>query len=173
MDVEQAIRTQRAVRAFRAEPLSDADLHAILDAGRRSGSAKNLQRWDFVVVRQRQRLIDLSQVGAWAGHLSGAALAVALITPDPRGAAAPHSIMWDLGRAAQNMILAAWARGLGSAPATVYEQDLCRASLGYPPDRHCEYILSFGYPADPSVLARRPRPGGRRSLDEVVHDEHW
>jgi nitroreductase len=173
VDVEEAIRTQRAVRAFRPEPLSAEDLRAILDAGRRAGSSKNLQRWEFIVVRDRQRLSELAAVGAWAGHLSRAAVAVALVTPDPYTPAAPHSIMWDLGRAAQNMTLAAWARGVGSAPATVYEQDVCRALLAYPADRYCEYILSLGYPADPSVLGRAPRPGGRRPLAELVHDERW
>ena len=81
--------------------------------------------------------------------------------------------MWDLGRAAQNMVLLAWSRGLGSAPATVYEHDLCREILGYPADQHCEYILSFGYPADPEDLVRPRRAGGRRPLTEMVHEESW
>jgi len=55
--------------------------------------------------------------------------------------------MWDLGRAAQNMTLAAWELGVGSVPATVYNQDLARGLLGYPADRWCEFLLSFGLPA--------------------------
>jgi nitroreductase len=42
--------------------------------------------------------------------------------------------MWDLGRAAQNMTLAAWELGIGSVPATVYDQPLARELLGYPAD---------------------------------------
>jgi hypothetical protein len=45
--------------------------------------------------------------------------------------------------------------------------------LGYPDDRWCEYILSFGYPADPSQLTRPNRSGRRRGLDDVVRDERW
>ena len=82
-------------------------------------------------------------------------------------------MLWDLGQAAENMMLVAWELGIGSVPATVYEQDLVRGILGYPPDHHCEFILSFGYPADPTELTRPPRAGGRRSLDEVVHRERW
>ena len=92
---------------------------------------------------------------------------------DPRGDGAPLSIMWDLGRAAQNMVLAAWELGVGSAPATIYEHDRARELLGYPDDQHCEYILSFGYPADPAILTAPLRAGGRRPQDEVVHQERW
>ncbi len=169
----EAIRSKRAVRRFRAEPLRPDDLERILDAGRHAGSAKNLQRWDFIVVTGRDRLVGLAAVGPWAGHLAGAALAVALVTPDPRASGQPLSIMFDLGQAAANMMLAAWELGIGSVPATVYEQDLARRLLGYPDDRHCEYLLSFGYPADPTAPSVPPRKGGRRPLSEVIHREHW
>ncbi len=161
------------MRRFRDETLSEDDLRAIVDAGRRTGSSKNLQRWRFIVVRDRTRLAALSKVGPWAGHLAGAAAAIALVTPDPRSADAPLSITWDSGRAAQSMMLVAWARGIGSVPATVYEHELCRQLLGHPIDRHCEYILSFGYPAQESLLARPARAGGRLSLDYVVDHERW
>ena len=173
MDVEEAVGGQRAIRSFGPQPLAEDDLPAILHAGRRAGSSKNLQRWHFVVVRDRQRLAELAAVGPSAGHVAGAAAAVALVTPDPAAADAPLSVMWDLGRAAQNMTLVAWARGIGSVPATVYEQALCRRILAYPADHHCEYILSFGYPADPADLDRAPRTGGRRPLAELVHEESW
>jgi nitroreductase len=71
------------------------------------------------------------------------------------------------------MILAGWSLGIGSCPATVYEPDLARRLLGYPEDRACEYLLSFGYPANPLDLTRPLRPGGRRPLDELVHKERW
>jgi nitroreductase len=172
MDVEQAVATQRVVRRFSERPLSDDELRAILNAGRRAGSSKNLQRWAFIVVRDRDTLARLARVGDYAGHLAGAAVAVALVTPYP-SAGGPHSIMWDLGRAAQNMTLVAWARGIGSVPATVYDQELCRSILGYPPEQHCEYVLSFGHPAEPDALTRPLRGGGRRPLDELVHHERW
>jgi nitroreductase len=173
VDVEQAVRRLRAVRRFRDEPLADADLRAILEAGRRSGSSKNLQRWHFVVVRDRATLTALAEVGPFAGHLATGAAAIALVTPDPGAADSPLSVLWDLGRAAQNMTLVAWARGVGSVPATVYDHDLCRRILGYPADQHCEYLLDFGYPANPDALTRPLRAGGRRRLDEVVYYERW
>jgi nitroreductase len=173
VDVEDAVKRMRVVREFRDEPLAEGDLTAILDAGRHTGSSKNLQRWHFVVVRDRQQLKALTGVGHFAAHVGGAAAAIAIVTPDPRAQAAPLSVTWDSGRAAQNMMLIAWARGIGSAPATVYDQALCRTILGFPPDQHCEYVLSFGYPADEQVLRRPPRAGGRVALDELVFEERW
>lgn len=168
-----AIRGKRAVREFTPRPLDPAHLERILDAGRRAGSAKNLQRWDFVVCVDREHLRELAAVGPWAGHLAGAAVGVALVTPDPRARGGALSILFDLGQAAQNMMLTAWELGIGSVPATVYEHDLARQLLGYPETHHCEYLLSFGYAANPELLDRPARPGGRRPLSEVVHRERW
>lgn len=171
--VWHAIRSRRAIRRFDDRPLDAAHLERILHAGRRAGSSKNLQRWAFIVCRDRAHLGELAAVGPYAGHLAGAAVGIALVTPDPAAADAPLSVMFDLGQAAENMMLAAWELGIGSVPATVYDQDLARRSLGYPADHHCEYLLSFGYPADPADLTRPPKPGGRVTLDAIFHEERW
>lgn len=168
-----AINSIRVVRVFSDDPIGDEELNRILNAGRRAGSSKNLQRWGFIVVRDRERLRALSEVGNFAYHLAGATVAVALVTPDPHAEDAPLSIAFDLGRAAQNMVLAAWELGIGSAPATVYDQPRVRSLLGFPAAHHCEYLLSFGYPEDPSELTAPKRRGGRSSFDEVVHFEQW
>jgi len=171
--VFDAIASMRAIRRFADRPLEPEHVDRIVRAGRHAGSSKNLQRWTFIVCRDRAHLRELSEVGRWAGHLAGAAAGIALITPDPRARDAPASIMWDLGQAAQNMMLAAWELGIGSVPATVYDQDLARRLLGHPDDQTCEFLLSFGYPADPTDLTRPPSAGGRRDLDEIVRAERW
>jgi nitroreductase len=173
MHVRNAIATMRAVRQFDGRAPDQAAVDRILWAGHRSGSAKNLQRWEFIVCRDRQHLIELSRVGPWAGHLAGAPLAIALVTPDPRAPDSPLSIVFDLGQVAAYMMLAAWELGIGSVPATVYDQVLARGLLGYPGTHHCEYLISFGYPADPEVLTRPPRAGYRRAVATLVHDERW
>jgi nitroreductase len=173
MDTWQAIDTTRAIRKFAERPLEPEHLRRILDAGRRAGSSKNQQNWDFVLCTDRDHLRQLSEVGPFAQHLAGAAAAIALVVPDPATHDAPYSIMWDLGRAAQNMTLAAWELGIGSVPATVYNQDLARELLGYPADRWCEFMLSFGFPTNPEALTWKKRAGGRKPLDAVVHTERW
>jgi nitroreductase len=172
MDTWQAINTTRAIRKFADRPLEPEHVARILNAGRRSGSSKNSQAWDFVVCTDHAHLAELAAVGPYAGHLAGAAAAVALVTPDPATAEAPLSVMWDLGRAAQNMTLAAWELGIGSVPATVYDQDLVRRLLALPAGRHCEFLLSFGYPADPAALTW-PKRAGRKPLEAILHQERW
>ena len=168
-----AVASKRAIRRFADRPLDPDHLERIVRAGRRAGSSKNLQRWTFIVCRDRAHLSELATVGPWAGHIAGAAAAIALVTPDPRAPGAPLSILFDLGQAAGNMMLVAWELGIGSVPATVYDHARARELLGYPDDQHCEYLLSFGYPADAADLDRPPVPGGRRPLEEMVRDERW
>jgi nitroreductase len=173
MDVWTAIRTKRMVRDFQDRPLAAEHLTRILDAGRHAGSSKNLQRWDFIAVEDPATRRRLAEVGPYAGHIAAAAVAIALVTPDPHATDAPLSITWDSGLAAENMLLAAWELGVGGCPATVYNEPLAREILGYPADRFCGYILSFGYPRDAGELTRPPKAGGRRSLEEITHRDRW
>src|SRR5262249_54024248 len=161
------------VRRFDARPIDDADLDRIVDAGRRAHSSKNQQRWAFVVVRDRERLRALSRVWTYAGHIPGAPAAVALVIPDPPLPYAPYSVLWDLRGAAAQMMRGAWELGIGSCPATVYDHDRALEILGSPDGMLCEYVLSFGSPADPAVLTAPNKAGGRLPFDELVHRETW
>ena len=172
MDTITAIRTVRVIRDYRPQPLTEEELRAIADAARKTGSSKNTQRWDFITVRDRESLRRLSGVTIYAKHLPSAGAAIALIVPAPDPDHA-RSVLWDLGRAAQNIILAAWAMGIGSCPITVQDFDLAADVLGLPADRQCQYIVALGWPADPEDLTRPPRAGGRKPYDQVVHTERW
>ncbi|MBV6504386.1 MAG: hypothetical protein AKCLJLPJ_02522 [Fimbriimonadales bacterium] len=170
MKVSEAIRLKRAVRKFQDKPLPDDVIRAILNAGRRSQSSKNEQGWQFIAIRDKSVLKALSECGQWAGHLAGAALGVAILTPDPLG---KFQTMFDAGQAAAFMQLAAWELGVGSCPASIYDGELARQILGFPPEWHLRVALSFGYPLDEAKLSSAPKQGGRRSLEEVVHWDKW
>ncbi|WKZ42726.1 MAG: nitroreductase family protein [Anaerolineales bacterium] len=170
MKVSEAIRLKRAVRKFQDKPLPEDVIRAILNAGRRSQSSKNEQGWQFIAIRDKSVLKALSECGQWAGHLAGAALGVAILTPDPLG---KFQTMFDAGQAAAFMQLAAWELGVGSCPASIYDGELARQILGFPPEWHLRVALSFGYPLDEGKLSSAPKSGGRRSLEEVVHWERW
>jgi nitroreductase len=173
MDSWHAINSVRVVRRFTDRPVAPEHLERILNAGRRAGSSKNQQSWAFITITDRAQLERLTEVGRYADHLAGATVAIALVRPHASGEHQLRSIMWDLGRAAQNMVLVAWELGIGSVPATVYDLALASRLLGLPDDQRCDFLLSFGHPADPTVLTARNRAGGRRSLGEIVHDERW
>ena len=170
MNVADAIRLKRAVRKFQDTPLPDDVVHAILNAGRRSQSSKNTQTWQFVAIRDKNILKELSTCGEWAGHLAGAALGVAILTPDP---SEKFQIMFDAGQAAAFMQLAAWELGVGSVPASIYEPDKARGILGFPAEWHLRIALSFGYPLEETKLSAPPKKGGRATFEDVVHWERW
>ena len=170
MDVMDAIQTKRAVREFKDQSLSQDEIDAILYAGRRAQSAKNMQPWHFIAIQERATLKALSKLGHFAGHLAGAALGVAIITPHPD---VRFSIMLDAGQSAAYMQLAAWELGIGSCPATIYQPDEARQLLGFPDDLHIRIALSFGYPLEAQKLTAPPHKGGRREPDEVIHWEKW
>jgi nitroreductase len=170
MNVSEAIRTKRAVRRFREDALPEDVVKAILNAGRRSQSSKNEQGWQFIAIRDKSILKALSECGTWAGHLAGAALGVAILTPEPT---AKFQTMFDAGQAAAFMQLAAWELGVGSVPASIYEHEKAREILGFPSEWHLRIALSFGYPAEEEKLSAAPKKGGRRPLEEVVHWDRW
>lgn len=170
MDVSEAIRTKRAIRKFQDKPLPEEVVHSILNAGRRSQSSKNEQPWQFIAIQDKSVLQALSECGSWAGHLAGAALGVAILTPEPT---AKFQTMFDAGQAAAFMQLAAWELGVGSVPASIYETEKAREILGFPEEWHLRIALSFGYPVEEEKLSAAPKKGGRRSLEEVVHWDRW
>jgi nitroreductase len=170
MNVSEAIRTKRAVRQFKDQPLPDEVVTVILNAGRRAQSSKNSQPWHFIAIRDRAILRQLSECGEWAGHLAGAALGVALVSADP---GEKFQTMFDLGQAAAFMQLAAWELGVGSVPASIYQPDRAREILGFPADLHLRIALSFGYPRDEEKITAPPKQGGRKPLVEMVHWDHW
>jgi nitroreductase len=163
MEVSEAIRTKRSVRHFQDQPVPDEIIEQILHAGRRAQSSKNDQPWQFVVVRDRETLTQLASCGRYAGHLAGAAFAIALVS----------NTEWafDIGQAAAYLQLAAWELGVSSCIASMWEREQAKAVLGIPAEQFFEVAISFGYSAEPARST--PRPGGRRSLDDVVRWERW
>lgn len=170
MNTSDAIRLKRAVRNFSSEPLPQGTMLAILNAGRRAQSSKNTQPWHFIAITDPATLKALSEYGDWAGHLAGAALGVAIVHADP---GEKFQLMFDIGQSAAYMQLAAWELGVGSCLASIYQPDKARLLLGFPDELQLRIAISFGYPLDNSLLEAKPKKGGRRSLDDIVHWQRW
>ena len=170
MDISEAIRTKRAVREFRKDPLPEKDVRAILNAGRRAQSSKNRQGWRFIAVQDRETLRELSKMGTFAGHLAGAALGVLILTPPPEKF---YGALFDAGQAAAYMQLAAWELGIASCLATLHKPDGAFELLGIPEEWQVLMAISFGYPAKGKGLHFRPLRGGRKDFDEIVNWEQF
>ncbi|WP_292981721.1 nitroreductase family protein [Mycobacterium sp.] len=171
METWDAITARRNVREYTEQLVSESDLNRIAEAGWRAPSAKNRQAWDFVVVTNKEHLQELSTVWRGAGHIAGAAAAIALVIPEPPDERRRVTDQYDVGQATMAMMIAATDLGIGTGHSSVGEQDKARAILGVPEGYEVAYLLGVGYPADrPLKPIRKPN---RRPFEEVVHQEHW
>jgi len=154
---------------FSDKAIPDDVLLDILDTGRWTGSSKNDQPWNLVVVKDREKLVALSKCGAFAFHVASATLGIALVMDGDD----PWTCM-DEGRLTQNLMLGAWSHGVGTCIGSIYPQDneqRARDLLGIPKNKFLRTVLSVGYPAGPDALrmaAASPLPRGRRPLNDVV-----
>jgi nitroreductase len=171
METWDAIRARRNVRAYSDRPIDPADLDRILEAGRRAPSASNRQKWDFVVVTDRDQLAELGTVWQGARHIPGSQATIVLVMADPEEERYLTIDRFDLGQATMAMMIAAADLGIGSGHSAVGDQDAARRILGVPEDRTCVAMIGLGYPADrPLAPLRNP---DRRPFDDVVHRGRW
>ena len=163
------LRSLRAVRAFRDEPVPQKVVDDVLEVARLSGSAGNKQPWELVVVRDRDTLDALAGVEGYAGHLRGAALGVVLVMAGER----EEQEAYDEGRLCERIMLAARAHGVGSGIGWFVREGRSRVKelLGIPSGRTVRTAISLGYPDEG---ARRGRGAPvRKPLSEIVHEERY
>ena len=171
METWEAIHARRNVRQFSADPIPAAALDRILEAGWRSPSSKNEQRWDFVVCTVRWQLQELSKAWVYGGHIAASAATLVLLAPDVKEPGVRESIQFDLGQVAMSVMLAAADLGIGSCHSGVGDQELVRRLLGHPADRFAAMMISLGYPAGrPLKPVQKPN---RRPFEDVVHRGRW
>ncbi|MGH9128528.1 MAG: nitroreductase family protein [Acidimicrobiales bacterium] len=166
METYLALASLRALRTYEDRPIPEAVLGRIVDAGRVTGSSRNAQPWTFVVI-EGERLGAVAECVWEPGNLAGAAAAVAVVV----GGKGP--VMFDAGRAAQAMMLAAWDEGVGSCPNGVREAAALGEVLGLADGDQVATVISMGYPVparDPSrrSAAQWLAAAKRKSLDQVV-----
>ena len=158
METWLAIASRREVRDFAPTPIPPEVERRILDAGRVSGSSRNSQLWEFVIVERAKQ--DLSTTVYAPSNVSSAPLVIAIV-----GDAFP----FDVGRVATNMQLAAWDQGVGSVPNGIADREAAARICG----GDVKMILSFGYPARPRDVTARSADewsarAKRKPLDELV-----
>lgn len=171
MQTWDAIRARRNVRSYRLDPVPDADLDRIAEAGWRAPSASNRQHWAFIIVTDPEQLRALSTVWRGAGHIAGAPAAIALVLPETDDDHTRLVDYYDLGQATYAMAVAAADLGIGTGHAGVGDRDKAGEILGVPADQYVAYLLGVGYPADRPL---RPivKPD-RRPAGEVIRHGHW
>jgi nitroreductase len=172
METWDAIRSRRNVRQYTDEPIPRDDLERVLEAGRRAPSASNWQPWNFVVVTDREHLVELAKAWPQGGrHIAGSAATIAIVAKQPEDAQQRDLLQYDVGQATANMMVTAADLGVGSGHSAVRDQEQARRVLGFPDGFSCLYMIGLGYPAD-RPLRPLVRPD-RRLFEDVVHWARW
>ena len=163
MEVFEAVRTMLAVRRYLDRAVPEAIVQRIVEAGRLTGSAMNLQPWHFIVVQERDTLRRLGALARSGPYVAEAPLAIVVVI-DRTGYAVS-----DASRAIDSMMLTAWAEGVGSNWVGFGNLEKVNALLGIPSDRDVLAILPFGYPADRIGRGKKKR----KLLRAVAHRERY
>jgi nitroreductase len=163
MDVFEAVRTLLAVRRYLDRAVPEPLVHRIVEAGRLTGSAMNLQPWQFIVVQDRDMLRRLGALARSGPYVAQAPLAIAVAVERTQYAVS------DASRAIHSMLLTAWSEGLGSNWVGFGNLAKVNALLGIPSELDVLAILSFGYPADRIGRGKKER----KPLRAVAHRERY
>lgn len=164
MEVFEAVRTLLAVRSYQDKPIPEESVGRILQAARLTGSSRNTQDWDFIVIRNKATLQELGQRARTGSYIGGAPLAIAVVVP-----AAGNVGYIDGARAVQDMMLVAWEEGVGSNWVSNVDTPEIREMLAIPGDRRLLAIIPFGYPDRKLGKGQKTR----KALSEIAHAEQF
>lgn len=161
---EQLFSRRRSIRKFKPLAISDLDLERIVDAARLAPTARNIQPWEFLVVRDKKTLISLASLASPNGALiAGAAACLIVVCQDTK------YYLEDGSAATTQALLAACWLGIGSCWIAGDKKDYGEAVknlLGIPAGYKLISLIALGY-ADES-----PEPV-KRSVKEVLHEEKF
>jgi nitroreductase len=153
----------RSVRSFRSDVVPDDVVRSILEVGRHTPSAHNIQPWQFIVVSDPDVKRKLAR--GRARFIAGAAFAI-VGCGDPTASSKGHAR--EVAMAMQSMVLAAWLQGIGSCWIEVDPDDAeLKALLNLPAPLEATALVVFGYPAE------MPKSVWKKPLDEIVHYDRF
>jgi len=165
MDCIERVLTRRSVRKFKNEAVTEEVLNNILEAGRLSPSATNVQPWHFVVARDHKEK-DACDFGGFNRWVTDASFVVVGVYLQSEVMIEKLSLM-DVTIALQNMVIAGWVQGVGSCWMGAFDERKLRAALNLPDEARIVGAVAFGIPD------RNPIQPRKKSLDEIVHFDRW
>jgi nitroreductase len=164
MNTLEALKTRRSVRAYRSEAVPAAIVEDIVDCARLAATARNIQPWEFVVVTKAETRKTIAGIVDTGRFIADAPVCVAVFCRDTK------YYIEDGSAAIENILLAAWAHGLGSCwvagDKKPYAPQIANL-LGAPAGFKLVGLVAIGY------AAKSPSMPLKRSLTEVLHHEKF
>lgn len=166
----KAIRSRRSIRSYRAQDVPDDLIRMLIDAARHAPSAHDSQPWKFIVVRDRETRERLSKTHRYSKLLKRAPVVIVALGDERLS---PAHFVEDCSASIENLLIAAYALGLGACWVGVHSLDstkreeYVRAILSIPDHMRVVAMIGIGYPDE------TPSPKEVRSISEIVRLEKW
>jgi len=171
MDVLEAIKGRRSIRAFKSQNVSAEIIEKLIDAARWAPSAGNIQPWEFIIVRKPEIKRRLAEAALGETFVEEASVLIVVCANENRsfeGYGLRGKTLYciqDTAAAIQNIHLAAYSLGLGTCWVGAFREEEVREILKIPDGIRPVAIIPVGY------LAEAPLPRSRRSIGQIVHHE--
>jgi nitroreductase len=163
-DAITVIKTRRSVRSYTHGPIPKEVLEDIVDCGRLAPTGRGVQPWEFIVVTNSDVRADLAQIAEYGKFIAEAPACVVVFCDDTK------YYLEDGSAAVENILLAAWAHGVGSCWVAGDKKDYGVAIgnlLGVPDGKKLIALVALGYPTE------SPADKQKRGLNDVLHWENW
>jgi nitroreductase len=164
METQQALITRRSIRRYKTHPIPSKVIEQLIDAARLAPSANNIQPWEFVVVTEQNMRQKIAEFADYGKFIAQAAACIAVFCRETK------YYLEDGSAATQNIMLSAWAQGVGSCWVAGDKKPYCKAInqlLGVPEGYKLVSLVALGYPIG------TPSPHHKRKLDDVLHWENF
>lgn len=170
MDVYEAIRTRKSVRAFLDKEVPDETLNRVLEAARLAPSASNRQEWRFIIVRDAGMREKLAEAARGQQFVAQAPTVLACCAETDGHVMTCGQLCYpiDVAIAIDHITLAAAAEGLGTCWIGAFDESKVKELLGIPPETRVVELLPLGYPKEPEPAAKQRLP-----LSQIVKYERW
>ena len=170
MDVYEAIRVRKSVRAFTAKQVPEAALERILDAARRAPSACNRQEWRFIVVRDKATRGKLAEAACKQAFVGQAPVVLVCCAETDEHPMPCGQLCYpiDVAIAIDHITLCAVAEGLGTCWIGAFDEGEVKRICGIPDAVRVVELLPLGYPKDPAPVEK-----SRLAMAQIVKRERW
>jgi len=171
LDVLDAIKKRRSVRAYADEKVSEEDVERLIDAARWAPSAGNIQPWEFVVVKDVETKRKLSDAALNQTFIKKAPVVIVVcadLNRSSRGYGSRGERLYsiqDTAAATENILLAAQELGLATCWVGAFRDKEVAKAVKAPKNMKPVAIVPVGHPAE------RPAVPQKRSVNEIVHYE--
>ncbi|MFA5771461.1 MAG: nitroreductase family protein [Thermoplasmata archaeon] len=166
MDLLEAIRTRRSIRKYKSTPIPEEILMNVFKAVRLSPSAKNVQPWKFILVRDEEKKRQLIQACNNQKFIAEAPIIIVACAHSDEAFAVMGGYMSsfpvDLAVALDHLMLTATTYGLGTCWIGSFKEDKVKEVLDIPAHVRVVALTPLGYPNE------TPSASGRKPLGEII-----